>query len=333
MEELISAMMNPSTYDEKVASIRMIQTHISWVFLTGNFVYKIRKPVNFGFVDFSTLEKRRNICKKDVKLNSRLSSEIYLGVVPITESDGKIKVNGEGRTIEYAVKMKELPREKKMDVLLAKNQVNIKTVEDIARIVADFHSKAETNSEISKYGSIENIKYITDENFDQTEEFIGKTITREQFDFIKKKVENFISNNSKLFNDRISRGKIKDCHGDLHSKNIFISDKIYIFDCCELTDGYRCSDVILDIAFLTMDLDFHNRQDLSKHFIEKYFEFSKEDKNVTLLRFYECWRAYVRGKVISFKLNDPNIDEDEKEESAALAKKYFALSYSYATEF
>jgi hypothetical protein len=333
MEELIAAMMKPETYDEKVENIRMIQTHISWIFLTGNFVYKIKKPVNFGFADFSTLEKRKFFCEKELELNKRLCKDIYLEVVPITESDSKIKIKGNGKTIDYAVKMKELPQECKMDRLLEKNKIDKKIIEEIAKTIADFHSKAETNEKISKYGSIENIKFILDENFSQTVDFIGKTIDRNQFDFIKQKVEDFISNNTELFEKRIAEGKIRDCHGDLHSANIFVADKIYIFDCVEFNERYRCSDVILDIAFLTMDLDFHGMQELSNYFVEKYFSFSSDSELFKLLNFYECWRAYVRGKVNSLKLNIPNINKTEKEAIEKLARKYFDLSYRYAAEF
>jgi len=330
MDEVINAFMNPNFYDHVVEQIKLFQTHISFVFLTGKYVYKIKKPVNFGFADFSTLEKRKFFCEKELKLNARLCKDMYIEVVPIKKFKGKIKMRGEGEVVEYAIKLKELPQEAKMDRLIEKNKIDKKIIEDIARIISDFHSKAETNKEINKYGSVENIKYIWNENFDQTIDFIGRTIGKNQFDFIKQKIENFINRNKRLFEKRISDNKIRDCHGDLHSGNIFVGDKIYIFDCIEFNDRYRCSDVILDIAFFTMDLDFRCRHVLSNYFLEKYIEFSGEKELFKLLKFYECWRAYVRGKVISLKLNDPNIDEKEKIDSEKLAKQYFDLSYRYA---
>ena len=330
MDEVINAFMNPNFYDHVVEQIKLLQTHISFVFLTGKYVYKIKKPVNFGFADFSTLEKRKFFCEKELKLNARLCKDMYIEVVPIKKFKGKIKMRGEGEVVEYAIKLKELPQEAKMDRLIEKNKIDKKIIEDIARIISDFHSKAETNKEINKYGSVENIKYIWNENFDQTIDFIGRTIGKNQFDSIKQKIENFINRNKRLFEKRISDNKIRDCHGDLHSGNIFVGDKIYIFDCIEFNDRYRCSDVILDIAFFTMDLDFRCRQGFSNYFLEKYTEFSGEKELFKLLKFYEYWRAYVRGKVISLKLNDPNIDEKEKIDSEKLAKQYFDLSYRYA---
>jgi len=330
--DVVRAMMSPEAYDEDVKKIEMVQTHISYVFLTGNYVYKIKKPVNFGFLDFSTLENRKFFCEKEFELNKRLCGDMYVAVVPINRSKGQIKIKGAGGVVEYALKMRQMPQESMMSNLLKKNKIDEKIIGKIAKIIADFHSKAETNEKISKYGSIENISYIWNENFDQTVEFIGKTIDKDKFDFIKDKVNNFIKNNKNLFEKRISEGKIRDCHGDLHSGNIFIADKIYIFDCLEFNDRYRCSDVILDIAFFTMDLDLNGREDLSKYFVEKYVESSGEKELFKLLKFYECWRAYVRGKVMSLKLNDLHVNEREKEEAEMMARKYFELSFKYANE-
>ena len=330
--DVVKAMMNPETYDEDVNKIEMVQTHISYIFLTGKYAYKIKKPVDFGFLDFSTLEKRKFFCEKELELNRRLCGDMYVAVVPINQFKGKIKINGAGEVVEYALKMRQIPQEFIMGNLLKKNDVDEKIIGEIAKIIADFHSNAGTDEKISKYGSAENISYIWNENFNQTVEFIGKTIDKVKFDFIKGKVNNFIKNNKKLFEKRISEGKIRDCHGDLHSGNIFIADKIYIFDCLEFNDRYRCSDVILDIAFFTMDLDTSGREGLSKYFVEKYIEFSGEKELFKLLKFYECWRAYVRGKVMSLKLNDPHVNERERKEAERMARKYFDLCYKYAAE-
>lgn len=198
MENLIEAMMKPETYDEKIKEIRMLQTHISWVFLTGKFAYKIKKPVNFGFADFSTLEKRKFFCDKELELNRRICKDVYLEVLPITESNGKIRMKGKGKTIDYALKMRELREECKMDRLLEQNKIDKKIIRELAKIIANFHSKAATNEQISRFGAIENIKYVWNENFDQTVVFIGKTIDENQFAFIKQKVNSFIENNKEL---------------------------------------------------------------------------------------------------------------------------------------
>jgi len=329
MYDIVKALMNPEVYDEKVIKVKLIQTHISWIFLTGKYVYKIKKPVNFGFLDFTTLEKRKFFCDRELELNKRLCGDMYVEVVPITESNGKIRMKGKGKVIEYAVKMRELPQDAMMSRLLKRN-INKKIIERIARIVANFHENAETNEKINCYGSLNTIKKNWKENFDQTKGFIRRTITKKQFDYIQKKINAFIEKNEKLFNTRVKKGKIRDCHGDLHSENIFITDGIYIFDCIEFNERFRYSDTTADVAFLAMDLDFHGRTDLSNYFIEKYVEYSNDRNMLKLMMFYKCYRAYVKGKVMSFRLDDPNIQKKEKNHSKQDAKKYFDLAYKYA---
>jgi len=323
MANISDALLDPNVYEEAVKDVRLVQTHISWIFLTGKHVYKVKKPVDFGFLDFTTLEKRKFFCEKELELNKRLAPDMYLEVVPINQSGGKINIKGAGETIEYAVKMKELPQETMMLKMLEKWTVNNRRVERIAKIISDFHSKA-------KIIDHSYVKYVWDENFNQVRPFIGKTIDKNQFDFIEKTIQQFLINKKILFDKRIKEGKIRDCHGDLHSGNIFIADKIYIFDAIEFNEKFRYIDVASEVAFLSMDLDFHNREDLSKYFVEKYMEYSKDYEIKKLLDFYKCYRAYVRGKVNNFKLNDKNLSDKEKTESEKEAKKYFNLAFSYS---
>lgn len=328
-EKIIKAMLNPETYDENVKTIKHLQTHISHVFLTGKFAYKIKKPVNFGFLDFTTLKKRKFYCKKELELNKRLSPEIYLEVVPIFRSGDKIKIKGGGKIVEYAVKMKELPQERMMSKLLEKNKITKRLVENLAKIVAEFHSKAKVD-EKKNFGSIKTIKFNWDENFTQIKPFVNETIKRIQLDFIKRKVNEFLEENQALFKKRISQRRIRECHGDLHSDNIFLTDKFYILDAIEFNERFRFSDVASEVAFLSMDLDFYNRKDLSNHFVKNYVKYSKDEDLVKLLDFYRCYRALVRGKVTSFKLQDKSISSRKKKEIREKAKKYFDLAFNYA---
>ena len=326
---VVDALLSQEAYPEDPGEIELIQTHISFVFLTKNFVYKVKKPVNFGFLDFSTLKKRRFFCEKELELNRRLCPEIYLEVVPINKSS-IIKINGAGETVEYALKMKRLPQEKIMTVLINENKVDNKTIDEIAKKIAQFHSKAQTSTEIEEFGSLKIIKVNWDENFSQTQKYIDKTIPAVKFQFIQNKVNSFMKTREPLFEKRIKNGKIRDCHGDLHSGNIFITDKICIFDAIEFNDRFRYSDVASDVAFLAMDLDFQKRSDLSAYFIEKYVLYSKDEQLLMLLPFYKCYRAYVRGKVISFKLDDPNVSIEEKAAATKDAQAYFKLAADYA---
>ena len=327
--QIVEALMKPEAYDENPGRIELCQTHISFVFLTRKFVYKVKKAVNFGFLDFSTLEKRRFFCEQELTLNKRLCKDMYLEVVPINKS-GEIRIKGEGETVEYAVKMKRMPQDKIMSKLLEENKVDKTLSDKIAKIIADFHSKAETNRRISEFGSLKIIGTNWRENFYQTKEYVGKTITAKSFKLISEGIENFMKKNKPFFEERVAKGKIRDCHGDIHSGNIFVVDKVYIFDTIEFNERFRYSDVVADVAFLAMDLDFRGRPDLSDFFVEKYIEYSRDQELRTLLPFYKCYRAHVRGKVVGFRLKDPNIGEHEKAAAVKEAKAYFKLAVNYA---
>jgi aminoglycoside phosphotransferase family enzyme len=291
-------------------------------------VYKVKKAVDFGFLDFTTLEKRRFFCEKELELNRRLCDDMYLEVVPINRSN-IIKIKGDGAPIEYAVKMKRMPQERMMGNLLKENKVDNKLIDEIAKVIAEFHSKAETNRRISEFGSLAIIETNWKENFDQTSEFVGKTISTEDFETIHERIDNFTRKNVSLFQKRMAEGRVRDCHGDIHSGNIFVTDRIYIFDAIEFNERFRYSDVASDVAFLAMDLDFKERTDLSNFFVKRYVEYSGDQELMRLLPFYKCYRAYVRGKVVSFKLKDPSINREEKSAAMKEAKTYFKLATTY----
>jgi len=327
-KQVVQALMKPEAYDEEPGQIELTQTHISFVFLTRNFVYKVKKAVDLGFLDFTTLEKRRFFCEKELELNKRLCGDMYLEVVPINRSN-VIKIKGEGETVEYAVKMTRMPQEKMMNKLLEENKVDSKIIDRIAKIIAEFHSKAETNRRINEFGSLAIIETNWKENLEQTQEFVGKTITMEDFKLIRERIDDFMKRNAPFFGKRMAEGRVRDCHGDIHSGNIFVTDRIYIFDAIEFNERFRYSDVASDIAFLAMDLDFKERTDLSNFFIERYVKYSGDQELMTLLPFYKCYRAYVRGKVTSFKLKDPNVGGEEKSAAIKEAKSYFKLASIY----
>ncbi|MGC8790350.1 MAG: AAA family ATPase [Desulfurella sp.] len=292
----------------------LIETHISYV-LVNEIVYKIKKSVNFGFLDFTSLQKRKYYCEKEVELNSRFSPDLYLGVVSITKNADEFFISGPGEVVEYAVAMKKLPQDKMMDVLLEKDKVTLEDIDKLASIIANFHKNAQTNTQISEFGKKENIKINTDENFNQTIKAQGTFLTKHQFESIKKYTNDFLDTYD--WQKRIVEQKIKDCHGDLYSHNICLADKIYIYDCIEFNDRFRYSDVASDVAFLLMDLEFQNKQNLSDFFLQRYIEYSNDYSIKEVLNFYKTYRAYVRGKIYYF--------ENKKE----LSSKYFDLSYKY----
>ena len=330
---LQKVLLNREIYPDLPQEIKLIETHISLLFLTGSHVYKVKKPVDFGFLDFTSLEKRKYFCEQEVKLNRRLSPEIYLGVVKVTDDHGRISWDGKGGVVEYAVKMKQIPEEFLMDQLLEKNRVTRRMIEAVSEKLVHFYSTAETSESIKGFGKPERIKQDTDENFDQTQKYIGVTISREVYGGIQKRTDEFLQTGKEIFDHRIASDRIRDCHGDLRLEHIFFGDGISIFDCIEFNERFRYTDIAADIAFLTMDLDYRGRQDLSQHLIRTYTERSGDHELLDVLDFYQCYRAYVRGKVESFRLDDPNIPEHEKAKALERAQKYFNLSHHYAQRF
>ncbi len=330
LPEMVQALLDPKAYPDTPQGIELVQTQMSFVFLIDDYVYKVKKPVNLGYLDYTSLERRYFYCQREVELNRRLCPDIYLGVVPITQGNDNIFVDGQGEVIEYAVKMRRLPQEAMMDVLLTNNQVSPQMVTSVAQKLAEFHQKAETNTSISAFGDLSTITQNTEENFTQTEKYIGNTISQERYQHIKDYTDSFIKQNIPLFHKRIADGKVRDCHGDLHAAHICFTNNIYIYDCIEFNDRFRYCDIASEVAFLAMDLDHYGQADLSRSFVSAYIARSQDMELLQLLNFYKCYRAYVRGKVESFKLDDPHISDEEKARVLAVARRYFELAESYA---
>jgi len=330
---LQKALLDPKIYPDLPKEVEVIETHISLVFLTREYVYKVKKPVDFGFLDFTSLDKRKYFCEQEVKLNRRLSPDIYLGVVEITFDRDRISFNGKGQVEEYAVQMKRIPEELLLDKLLAKGQVDRKMMEALSERLARFYASAETNEHIKSFAKPERVKQDTDENFDQTGKYVGVAISKPVYEEIQKRTDEFFRTREALFHRRIVSDRIRDCHGDLRLEHIFWGKEIAIFDCVEFNERFRYTDVAADIGFLAMDLDYHGRDDLSGDLIRAYIEKSADQDLSLLLDFYKCYRAYVRGKVESFRLDDPHIPEAEKREALNRAKKYFDLAWRYARKF
>jgi aminoglycoside phosphotransferase family enzyme len=328
LPELIQSLLNPKAYPDRTPRVELVQTQISYVFLAGEYVYKVKKPVDMGFLDYTTLEKRLHFCTKEVELNRRLCRDTYLGVVPITKEKDYV-MGGKGEALEYAVKMRRLPQNAMMDVLLKQNKVTPPMVEKVAQILVDFHQKAATSEEITRLGGIEAVIKNTSENFEQTEKYFGVIIEPETYQRIKSYNEGFIKNNRSLFLKRMAEGKVRDCHGDLHAAHVCFNKGVCIYDCIEFIDRLRYTDVAADIAFLAMDLDHYGRQDLSGIFINAYINKSGDKEILKLLNFYKCYRAYVRGKIGCLQYDDKYISDAEKEKIAATANSYFTLAASY----
>lgn len=330
-EAIIEALQHPGAYPERPSSIEHTQTHISHLFLTPDAVYKVKKPVDFGFLNFSTFEQRRFFCYEELTLNQRLSPDVYLQVVKIRRGPGgRIAIDGAGEVVEHAVKMRRLPSESSLDLLLALNRVKDQQVEELGHMIGGFHLKAETNSEIAGFGSPEGVAQNVVENFEQTAEMIGRTISPAKFQRLKDYSTAFLEKHRPLFERRAADGHIRDCHGDLHNAQVFLAPEgVRIIDCIEFTKRFRYTDVASDMAFMAMDLDHAGRHDLSKLFVEHWLAVTGDHEAMELLDFYKVYRAYVRGKVEGFRLGDPHIPREEKDAAAQRARGYFNLAYRY----
>jgi aminoglycoside phosphotransferase family enzyme len=325
----IEALLEPEAYPHKPQKIELVQTQMSLIYLTGEYVYKVKKPVNLGYLDYTTLAKRHFFCRQELDLNRRLCPDAYLAVVPIVKENGGLRMEGQGEAIEYGVKMRQLPQDRMMDLLLPRHQVTWGMVARVAERLVRFHQKAETNQEIAAFGKLNVIRQNCDENFVQTEKYVGLTILRAKYERIKDYTNGFIETNAGLFEKRVGEGRIRDCHGDLHAAHVCFTDDICIYDCIEFNDRFRYCDVASEVSFLAMDLDRYQQPGFSRHLVDTYAGVSHDEGLQSLLNFYKCYRAYVRGKVEGFKLDDSLISESEKTKALETARSYFRLAESY----
>ncbi len=328
---IAAAMACPDFYPHRPQTVEVLQTHISYIFIAGDYVYKVKKPVNFGFLDFTTLAKRKFYCEEEVRLNRRLAPSIYLDVVAIgDDGSGHLSPGAAHNIVEYAVYMKKLPLDKMLKVLLVQGKVDESVMDAVAGKIARFHAAAQTGGPIDEMGSIKIIRHNHEENFAQTAPYIDVTVPAYQYEFIKAYVAKFLTMNTRLLEKRVAAHKIRDCHGDLHLEHICIADEIIVFDCIEFNERFRFSDVAAEVAFLTMDLDYNGYPRQAEDFVRSYVGYSGDDDLHHLLNFYRCYYAYVRGKVISFRLDQKELPDHERTDIRLTAAKYFDLAYTYA---
>lgn len=327
---LLKSLQKTNAYQEPTTAVTCIQTHVSLIFLTDSFVYKIKKPVDFGFLNFSTIDRRRFYCNEEVRLNRRLAPEVYLGVVELRDTRQGPSFNGDGAIIDYAVKMKRLPADCMLDRLVDSGAANEDTIRAVATVIARFHATAPTSPSVREHGQPERIRHNWQENFEQMIPFERETLSAAERMAMQEFITGYIEEHNGVFQERLENGFIRECDGDIHLENICIEDgKVQIFDCIEFNDRFRCCDTAADIAFLLMDLDYHGRHDLADIACDQYMKISGDTAALPLITFYRMYRAFVRGKVESFQLHDPNIEHEQKEKAAHCAARYFRLARGY----
>lgn len=333
---LVRAMSEPGFYPHRPHGVELRQTHISYVFLTDDLVFKVKKPVRFSFLDYSTLEKRLYYCQEELRLNRRLAPDVYLGVVPIWLSNGKF-VLGEGTTtrlgeiIDYAVKMRRLDEARTLAQLIMKGQAGVREIHAIARTVARFHAAA-PSERASRYGGPSTVWERVENNFKETKAFESITHSRQDREFLWRYSVDFFEGHQSLFAARVEEGRVREGHGDLRAEHICVSPDrdIAIFDCVEFSESLRTCDGASEIAFLAMDLDFLRVGALAKELVASYAAEANDAQLRELLPFYMTYRALVRGKVEGLKSVEPEIPQEEREAAQTRAQRYFDLAYRYA---
>ena len=337
----VRALKDASAYPQHVrGDIDLIQTHISYVFLVDDEVYKLKKPVNLGFVDFTTLERRKFDCEEEVRLNKRgCPEDVYYGVVPIIRDGASFRVLREvetprGEVIDYAVHMRRLPQDRMMDVLLEQDAIDFDMVGQVAGRLAQLHREAAAGAEITARGGLETHRANWHDNLSHIRPFVGRTLSQKRFDRIEAFVAAFFAREFALLRGRERQGWIRECHGDLRSDAVCFDPSldggICIYDCIEFNEAFRYSDTGLDAAFLAMDLDYRGRPDLSDLFVGLYAASIGDKQLPLLLDFYKCYRATVRGKVESLLLDDRAVLAKQRTAARKRARTYFSLAEDYA---
>jgi hypothetical protein len=335
---LIATLSDPGAYPFAVEAVEVRQTHISVVFLAGQFVYKIKKPVDLGFLDFSTLAKRRHYCHEEVRLNRRLAPRVYLDVVSVTRQGGALQFEGSGEVVEWAVKMQRLPDAATFERQLEQGRVGAPLMADLGRRVAAFHASADRGPHIAEFGSFDLVARNARENLEQAAAHVGSAISRPVLQRLSALVEQSLTDNQALIQRRAARGVPCDTHGDLRPDHVYLfpdrspPDDIVVIDCIEFSERFRFADPISDMSFFVSELRFQGRGSLAGEFADAYFSAAVDDEGRRLLPFYTSYRAAVRGKVESIKATEIEVPEPQRGAALERARAYWLLALAALAE-
>ncbi len=335
LEKLIERLGSGATFGTGREEVTVCQTHISVVFLVRDRAFKIKKPVDLGFLDFSTLERRRFYCEEEVRLNRRLAPRVYLGVRSLTQTEeGEVELDGDGAVVEYAVEMIRLPDEARLLSLAHEEKLESRHLELVVERLTDFHRDAERSSEISEYGSSRVVLKNALENFDQTEQFVGSVFTEALHSHLRSVSQAEGNRLAATMDERAAAGIPCDTHGDLRLDHIYYlpnlspPDDLPIIDCIEFTDRFRYADPLADLAFLIMDLYFERDEAHAQQLEALYLKRTRATApdSAALLKYYTAYRSMVRAKVCALKSLEEEVPTDEVEESKRLARAHALLA-------
>ena len=313
MGNLVESLLKPSAYPHPVDEILLVETHISLVFLTGPYAYKIKKPLNLGFLDFSTLEKREYYCREELRRNRVLCGDLYLDVIPVTEQPGSITIGGKGGIIDYAVQMIQFDRRLELDTLLSEEKLTGEHIDEISRTVALFHENAPSAEPDTPFGRPEILIRPVRDNFTESERLSNNPDEIARLEQVGNWTENEFARLRPLLLSRKENGSIRQCHGDMHTGNMVVwKGKVMIFDCIEFNSFLCTIDVISEIAFLVMDLEHSGHPEHAWRFLNSYLSYTGDYEGLALLRFYKTYRAMVRAKVTAIRLLQETDPYDKK---------------------
>jgi len=330
MGHLRDDLRDPNAYPgEPAGAIELIETHVSWVFLREAEVLKVKKPLDLGFLDFRTLEQRREACEAEVRLNRRLAPDVYLGVVPIRRrDDGRHHLGSEGVIVDYGVRMRRLSEKRRADSLLSRGELDGELIDRIASTLAGFHAQARTDEHIASFGAPEIVEKSVRENFEQCRGFVHRYLDPTEAREIESYQLGVLRDRAASFRRRVETGRVREGHGDLRLEHIYLREdgSLTIIDCIEFNERFRYADVTADLAFLAMDLAFQSRADLGERLLASYARESGDYDLYELVDFYRSYRAYVRAKVSAFLADDEGAPPAVRERAARDARRYFVLA-------
>lgn len=330
-ERLLPFLMDPASYPHQPRSVRMVQTHSAFVFIAPPYVFKVKKAVDLGFLNFSTLSRRRHFLERELRLNRRLTEDLYLDVIPIRRGPHGLHFGRLGTVVDYALRMRQLPASGFLDQKVDRGSLHPRDLDRVLQRLTSFYRNQTASPSLSRGGGIGSLRHATRENFRQSQEFLGVTLSPGSWGAIRAYTNASYTALETLFARRVQTGKIVDGHGDLHLEHIHMTPgALQVYDCIEFNDRFRRVDVANDVAFLAMDLDFHQRPDLANQVILRLSRRLRDPDLPKLADFYKCYRAFVRGKVESLHSTAHAASAEERDESAGRARAYFRLALRYA---
>ncbi len=329
-QALIAALQNPALFPHPVEHFQVIETHISWVLLTGPFAYKIKKPVNFGFLDFTTLAERAHFCAEELRLNQRLTEGLYLKVLPITGSTEAPQLDGQGPAIEYALQMRQFPQSQLLDAVQARGELSTAHIDALAMQIAHFHQQTPRVAAEHALCNAIAIAAPMRQNFEQIRPMLSDAADLLQLDALEAWTESNFTRLEPLLNQRAANGSVRECHGDIHLGNAtLLEGRVVLFDCIEFNEPFRLIDIALDAAFLAMDLEDRDLKPLANRFINAWLEHTGDYQALELINFYKAYRALVRAKVSLFRLGQEQ-DREQCRLILAQYRRYANLAESYS---